>query len=108
MDRAYMKTVEEVLEHFQVKEEDGLSVDDVEKLREKYGPNGRKMTDVHADCFQVSLTFPHTHLPLASLSPPPLDAFSLHPYSCLCPAILLHNCPQPLLVCLPQPSWEGC
>lgn len=108
MDKAYMKTVEEVLEHFQVKEEDGLSVDDVEKLREKYGPNGRKMTDVHADSFQVLLTPSLTPICPLHLLPPPLDAFSLHPYSCLCPAILLHNCPHPLLVCLPHPFWEGC
>lgn len=66
-----MKTVEEVLEHFQVKEEDGLSVDDVEKLREKYGPNGKRIGYPHADYFRgfLHLSLSH-HLPLSSLSPP--------------------------------------
>ena len=35
-----MKSVEEVLGLFKVREEDGLSVEDVQELREKYGPNG--------------------------------------------------------------------
>lgn len=41
MECAHTRRVEEVLEHFKVKEEDGLSVAEVQKRREKYGLNGR-------------------------------------------------------------------
>ena len=40
MELPHTKTTEEVLEYFKVKEEDGLSGDEVDRQREKYGPNG--------------------------------------------------------------------
>ena len=40
MEQAFTKSVEEVLEHFSVKEAEGLSADEVEKQREKFGHNG--------------------------------------------------------------------
>lgn len=42
MELSYTKTVEEVLEFFRVKENDGLSGDEVERLRKKYGHNGER------------------------------------------------------------------
>lgn len=40
MELPHTKTVEEVYEFFKVSEEEGLSVERVTKLRERYGPNG--------------------------------------------------------------------
>ena len=40
MELPYTKTTEEVLEYFKVKEAEGLSGDEVERQREKYGTNG--------------------------------------------------------------------
>lgn len=40
MEFAYAKSVDEVLEYFSVKETDGLSADEVEKQRQKFGLNG--------------------------------------------------------------------
>ena len=40
MEFAHAKSVDEVLEYFSVKETDGLSADEVEKQRQKFGLNG--------------------------------------------------------------------
>ena len=40
MDSAHSKTVEEVLAHLKVSEEEGLTPETVVKLREQYGLNG--------------------------------------------------------------------
>jgi hypothetical protein len=42
MENAYSKTPAEVLRHFQVSEERGLSEQQVRSLREKHGRNGRR------------------------------------------------------------------
>lgn len=41
MENAHTKTVEEVLGHFGVNESTGLSLDQVKKLKERWGSNGR-------------------------------------------------------------------
>ena len=41
MEQAYTKTVDEVSAFFGVDEESGLTDDQIKKLREKYGPNGK-------------------------------------------------------------------
>uniref|UniRef100_A0A2K6FLW0 ATPase sarcoplasmic/endoplasmic reticulum Ca2+ transporting 2 n=1 Tax=Propithecus coquereli TaxID=379532 RepID=A0A2K6FLW0_PROCO len=41
MENAHTKTVEEVLGHFGVNESTGLSLEQVKKLKEKWGSNGR-------------------------------------------------------------------
>lgn len=42
MEDAHTRTVEEVLEHFKVDEESGITDEQVKKGLEKYGPNGEK------------------------------------------------------------------
>ena len=42
MELSYAKTAGEVLEYFSVKESTGLSGDEVERMRQKYGPNGEQ------------------------------------------------------------------
>lgn len=41
MDNAHTKTVEEVLSFFNVNESTGLSLEEVRKQRDRYGPNGK-------------------------------------------------------------------
>lgn len=41
MERAFARSVEEVLHHFEVSPETGLSVEAVQRARQKYGSNGR-------------------------------------------------------------------
>lgn len=41
MENAHTKTVEEVLGHFGVNESTGLSLEQVKKLKERWGSNGR-------------------------------------------------------------------
>jgi hypothetical protein len=40
MEDGYMKTWQECCDHFNVKPDHGLSLDQVKRNREKYGPNG--------------------------------------------------------------------
>lgn len=42
MELSYSKTAEEVLDFFRVREEVGLSGEEVAKLRKKYGHNGER------------------------------------------------------------------
>ena len=42
MEDAHTKKVEEVLSHFSVDPERGLTPDQVKKYQEKYGPNGER------------------------------------------------------------------
>lgn len=42
MDNAHTKTVEEVYSFFNVNESTGLSLEEVKKQRERYGPNGKE------------------------------------------------------------------
>lgn len=42
MDNAHTKTVEEVYGAFNVNESTGLSLEQVKKQRERYGPNGKE------------------------------------------------------------------
>lgn len=42
MDNAHTKTVEEVYSFFNVNESTGLSLEQVKKQRERYGPNGKR------------------------------------------------------------------
>ena len=44
MELSYVKTAEEVLDFFRVREEVGLSGEEVVKLRKKYGHNGERCT----------------------------------------------------------------
>lgn len=44
MENAYTKTPSEVLKHFQVTEEKGLSEQQVKSLRDKHGKNGMLAT----------------------------------------------------------------
>ncbi len=44
MELAYTKSVEDVLEHFQVSVSEGLSNENVEKARSKHGLNGTYMS----------------------------------------------------------------
>ena len=46
MDNAHTKTVEEVLSFFNVNESTGLSVEEVKKQRERFGPNGKELVEV--------------------------------------------------------------
>lgn len=46
MDNAHTKTVEEVYSFFNVNESTGLSLDQVKKQRERYGPNGKEPVTV--------------------------------------------------------------
>lgn len=41
MENAHTKTVEEVLGHFGVNESTGLSLEQVKKLKERWGSNGK-------------------------------------------------------------------
>lgn len=41
MENAHTKTVEVVLDHFGVNESTGLSLEQVKKLKERWGSNGR-------------------------------------------------------------------
>uniref|UniRef100_A0A8C7XGA1 Cation-transporting P-type ATPase N-terminal domain-containing protein n=1 Tax=Oryzias sinensis TaxID=183150 RepID=A0A8C7XGA1_9TELE len=43
MDNAHTKTVEEVLGFFNVNESTGLSLDEVRKQRDRFGPNGKDL-----------------------------------------------------------------
>uniref|UniRef100_A0A3Q2UZN1 Calcium-transporting ATPase n=1 Tax=Haplochromis burtoni TaxID=8153 RepID=A0A3Q2UZN1_HAPBU len=43
MDNAHTKTVEEVYSFFNVNESTGLSLEEVKKQRERYGPNGKSL-----------------------------------------------------------------
>lgn len=45
MDNAHTKTVDEVFSAFNVNESTGLSLEQVKKQRERYGPNGREPPD---------------------------------------------------------------
>lgn len=47
MELPYTKTAEEVLDFFKVREEDGLSVEEVEILRKQYGHNGEYLVTVN-------------------------------------------------------------
>lgn len=42
MEDGYMKTWQECCNHFNVNPEHGLSIDQVKKMREKYGLNGER------------------------------------------------------------------
>uniref|UniRef100_A0A3B3ZL59 Cation-transporting P-type ATPase N-terminal domain-containing protein n=1 Tax=Periophthalmus magnuspinnatus TaxID=409849 RepID=A0A3B3ZL59_9GOBI len=42
MDNAHTTTVEEVYAFFSVNESTGLSLDQVRKQRDRFGPNGKK------------------------------------------------------------------
>jgi len=44
MDRSFILSTTEVLKHFEVSEEGGLSLQQVVLAREKYGSNGRSIT----------------------------------------------------------------
>lgn len=46
MELPYTKTAEEVLDFFKVREEDGLSGEEVEELRKQYGHNGEHSVTV--------------------------------------------------------------
>lgn len=46
MDNAHTKTVEEVYSYFNVNESTGLSLEEVKKQRERYGPNGKELVSV--------------------------------------------------------------
>lgn len=46
MDNAHIKTVEEVYSVFNVNESTGLSLEQVKKQRERYGPNGKEPVNV--------------------------------------------------------------
>lgn len=46
MDNAHTKTVEEVYSFFNVNESTGLSLEQVKKQRERYGPNGKEPVNV--------------------------------------------------------------
>lgn len=46
MDNAHTKTVEEVYSVFNVNESTGLSLEQVKKQRERYGPNGKEPVNV--------------------------------------------------------------
>ncbi|KAK9512209.1 hypothetical protein O3M35_000678 [Rhynocoris fuscipes] len=43
MEDAHCKTVDEVLNYFNVDRERGLTPDQVKRYQEKYGPNGKYM-----------------------------------------------------------------
>lgn len=42
MEDAHCKTVDETLSYFNVDKEKGLTIDQVKRNQEKYGPNGEK------------------------------------------------------------------
>uniref|UniRef100_A0A5F4WM75 Cation-transporting P-type ATPase N-terminal domain-containing protein n=1 Tax=Callithrix jacchus TaxID=9483 RepID=A0A5F4WM75_CALJA len=42
MENAHTKTVEEVLDHFGVNESTGLSLEQVKKLKERWGSNEKR------------------------------------------------------------------
>lgn len=46
MENAHTKTVEELYSFFNVNESTGLSLEQVKKQRERYGPNGKHMFKV--------------------------------------------------------------
>lgn len=46
MDNAHTKTVEEVYSFFNVNESTGLSLEQIKKQRERYGPNGKELDNV--------------------------------------------------------------
>ncbi len=46
MDNAHTKTVEEVYSFFNVNESTGLSLEQVKKQRERYGPNGEEPVNI--------------------------------------------------------------
>lgn len=52
MEDAHTRTVEEVLEHFKVDEESGLTDEQAKKGLEKYGPNGE---NINSDLFDTGL-----------------------------------------------------
>lgn len=75
MENAHTKTVEEVLAYFGVNESTGLSLEQVKKLKEKWGSNGR-LNRPHAARHPLPRGCCHGH---SSSSPPvlPLPPLSL-------------------------------
>ena len=55
MDNAHTKTVEEVYSFFNVNESTGLSLEQVKKQRERYGPNGKEPVNTSLFKKQVRL-----------------------------------------------------
>lgn len=56
MDNAHTKTVEEVYSFFNVNESTGLSLEQVKKQRERYGPNGKALVNISLFKKQVAIT----------------------------------------------------
>uniref|UniRef100_A0A3B3CSE7 Calcium-transporting ATPase n=1 Tax=Oryzias melastigma TaxID=30732 RepID=A0A3B3CSE7_ORYME len=52
MDNAHTKTVEEVLSFFNVNESTGLSLEEVRKQRDRYGPNGKSLWELVVEQFE--------------------------------------------------------
>ncbi|MGH0137155.1 UNVERIFIED_CONTAM: hypothetical protein FKN15_030127 [Acipenser sinensis] len=52
MENAHTKTVDEVYNNFNVNESTGLSLDQVKKLREKWGPNGKSVWELVREQFE--------------------------------------------------------
>uniref|UniRef100_A0A3P8S8W2 Calcium-transporting ATPase n=1 Tax=Amphiprion percula TaxID=161767 RepID=A0A3P8S8W2_AMPPE len=52
MDNAHTKTVEEVYSFFNVNESTGLSLEEVKKQRERYGPNGKSLWELVVEQFE--------------------------------------------------------
>uniref|UniRef100_A0A4W6DE83 Calcium-transporting ATPase n=1 Tax=Lates calcarifer TaxID=8187 RepID=A0A4W6DE83_LATCA len=52
MDNAHTKTVEEVYSFFNVNESTGLSLEQVKKQRERYGPNGKSLWELVIEQFE--------------------------------------------------------
>ncbi|PWA26819.1 hypothetical protein CCH79_00000769 [Gambusia affinis] len=52
MDNAHTKTVEEVLSFFNVNESTGLSLEEVKKQRERFGPNGKSLWELVIEQFE--------------------------------------------------------
>uniref|UniRef100_A0A3B3X291 Calcium-transporting ATPase n=1 Tax=Poecilia mexicana TaxID=48701 RepID=A0A3B3X291_9TELE len=52
MDNAHTKTVEEVFNFFNVNESTGLSLEEVKKQRERFGPNGKSLWELVIEQFE--------------------------------------------------------
>ncbi|TKC50259.1 hypothetical protein EI555_000752, partial [Monodon monoceros] len=52
MENAHTKTVEEVLGHFGVNESTGLSLEQVKKLKERWGSNGKTLLELVIEQFE--------------------------------------------------------
>uniref|UniRef100_A0A6Q2YV63 Calcium-transporting ATPase n=1 Tax=Esox lucius TaxID=8010 RepID=A0A6Q2YV63_ESOLU len=52
MENAHTKTVEEVYTYFNVNESTGLSLDQVKRQREKWGPNGKSLWELVVEQFE--------------------------------------------------------